>query len=267
MTIYTPYTYLIGWSHLNKWYYGVRTANKHLCLYESGCHPDEFWKTYFTSSPSVEDYLEIYGNPDVVQIRKTFKTRDEALIWESKVLKRLNVRENDTWLNKHDSCNKNFGGCPKGHKFGKGKICYHNPKTLEKRFFWPNDKIPNGFVKGDIPKTKEHLKKIAEKKKANGYTEQGLLNIQKSVEKRKARGDFDGNNNANARSITIEGITYGSRKEAMEKLNKSKSHMLYYLKHNRFPSNEAQCEYCGIVCTNGNYKRWHGENCRHHDKS
>ena len=38
----TPYTYLIGWSKLDKWYYG--------CRYGINCHPDDFWKTYFTSS-------------------------------------------------------------------------------------------------------------------------------------------------------------------------------------------------------------------------
>lgn len=35
MDIYTPYTYLIGWSKQNKFYYGRRTAKN--------CHPKEFW--------------------------------------------------------------------------------------------------------------------------------------------------------------------------------------------------------------------------------
>lgn len=42
MYIYTPYTYLIGWSKHNIWYYGKRTAKN--------CHPNDFWVTYFTSS-------------------------------------------------------------------------------------------------------------------------------------------------------------------------------------------------------------------------
>jgi hypothetical protein len=36
------YTYLIGWSKLDKWYYGVR--------YASNCNPDELWVKYKTSS-------------------------------------------------------------------------------------------------------------------------------------------------------------------------------------------------------------------------
>jgi hypothetical protein len=36
MNIYnTPYTYLIGWSNQNKYYYGVR--------YAKDCHPNDFW--------------------------------------------------------------------------------------------------------------------------------------------------------------------------------------------------------------------------------
>lgn len=42
------YTYLIGWSNHNKWYYGRRTAKN--------CHPNEFWKTYFTSSKYVKEF-------------------------------------------------------------------------------------------------------------------------------------------------------------------------------------------------------------------
>lgn len=267
MSIYIPYTYLIGWSKLNKWYYGVRTALRHKCLYESGAHPNDLWKTYFTSSPVVEQFIEENGDPDVIQIRKTFKTKDEALTWESKVLKRMMVKQNDKWLNKHDSCNKNFGGCPKGHKFGKGKKCYHNPVTFEKKFLWPNDEIPNGFIKGDLPKSKTHLEKIKKSKKQNGYSKQGLDNIRNSIRIRKQNGDFVGNNNANARPVIIEGVEYGSRKEAMEKLNRSKSHILYYIKHGQFPSSKTECENCGIICTNSNYTRWHGSNCRHQRKS
>ena len=47
----TPYTYLIGWSNLGKWYYGVQ--------YGKGVHPDNLWVTYFTSS-SVVKKLENY---------------------------------------------------------------------------------------------------------------------------------------------------------------------------------------------------------------
>ena len=89
--IYTPYCYLIGWTRHNKWYYGRRTRK--------GCHPSEFWKKYFTSSKHVEQFRAEYGEPDVIQIRKTFSNAKDCARWENKVLTRLNVRYNDRFLN------------------------------------------------------------------------------------------------------------------------------------------------------------------------
>ncbi len=92
MDIYVPYTYLIGWSNHNKWYYGVRYAKK--------CNPQDLWNTYFTSSNYVKDFREEYGEPDIIEIRKTFKNRDSAIIWEMKVIKRMNMTESNIWLNR-----------------------------------------------------------------------------------------------------------------------------------------------------------------------
>lgn len=103
MSIYMPYTYLIGWTDHNKWYYGVRYARKSKCLYDSGCHPDDLWVTYFTSSIYVHDARLTYGEPDVKAIRKTFSSQEDAIYWESRVLIRLGVKEDDRFLNKCDS--------------------------------------------------------------------------------------------------------------------------------------------------------------------
>tara|TARA_B110000503_G_C7042564_1_gene368835 strand:+ start:125 stop:748 length:624 start_codon:yes stop_codon:yes gene_type:complete len=87
----TPFTYLIGWSKLDKWYYGVKFAE--------GCHPDDLWVTYFTSSKVVPDMREKHGEPDIIQIRRTFTSVQSAINWETKVLKRIEVLYNDRWLN------------------------------------------------------------------------------------------------------------------------------------------------------------------------
>lgn len=89
-----PYTYLIGWTDLNKWYYGVR--------YARNCNPCDFWKTYFTSSKEVLKIRNIYGDPDVQRIHKTFETALDARIYEKKMLKRLKVTQNSKWLNRHN---------------------------------------------------------------------------------------------------------------------------------------------------------------------
>ena len=87
-----PYTYLIGWSTLDKWYYGVR--------YSKLSHPNELWKTYFTSSKHVKQFRELHGEPDILEIRRLFESKESAINWESGVLTKLNVIDNDKWLNK-----------------------------------------------------------------------------------------------------------------------------------------------------------------------
>lgn len=124
-----PYTYLIGWPDQNKWYYGVR--------YAKNCHPDEFWNSYKTSSNTVKDYVKNFGDPQVQIIRKTFTTAEKARLWESSVLKRLDVVHDEKWLNKTD--NKAIV-TPKGKdhpnygKFGKAHPSFgiKKPKTAER---------------------------------------------------------------------------------------------------------------------------------------
>ena len=91
----TPYTYLIGWQTQNKWYYGVRFAK--------GCHPNDLWNPYKTSSKHVKKMIEENGNPDIIQIRKIFKDQNAARVWESKVLKKMNVIKDNRFINKSDN--------------------------------------------------------------------------------------------------------------------------------------------------------------------
>jgi hypothetical protein len=93
MVIY--YTYIIGWSKHNRFYYGVR--------YSKNSNPKELWKTYFTSSKHVLQFRQIYGEPDIIDIRKTFDNVNKARLWENTVLRRLKVIEKDIWINKTDN--------------------------------------------------------------------------------------------------------------------------------------------------------------------
>ena len=87
----TPYTYLIGWSRHDLWYYGVRWAK--------GCSPDDLWRTYFTSSNRVAAKRVELGEPDVVEVRKVFETSQKARGWEEKVIKRMGAVRSPRWLN------------------------------------------------------------------------------------------------------------------------------------------------------------------------
>lgn len=106
-----PYTYLIGWKHLNKWYYGVR--------FSKNCNPNDLWKTYFTSSKHVKKFIKENGNPNVIQVRKIFNTPEQAQIFEHKVLKRLKVINNNKWLNLTASKSVNLEAALKGSKTSK----------------------------------------------------------------------------------------------------------------------------------------------------
>lgn len=90
-----PYTYLIGWSKLDIWYYGVK--------YAMNANPKGLWKTYFSSSQSVQDVRLIHGEPDVIQVRKTFTNAESAISWETKVLKRMNCAKRSNFLNRHNN--------------------------------------------------------------------------------------------------------------------------------------------------------------------
>lgn len=105
---YSPYCYLIGWKQQNKFYYGVRTAKKNKTLYESGCHPDDLWSLYFTSSKIVANFKKKYGEPDIIEVRRVFKTAAEAIKWETKVLQRMHAVKDKKWLNLKDIPAKTF---------------------------------------------------------------------------------------------------------------------------------------------------------------
>lgn len=100
MPIYQPYTYLIGWSVHNKWYYGVRFADYNE---KDTANPSELWVTYFTSSKHVQKFREENGDPDIIQVRKTFPNKESARLWEHKVLRRIKVTLREDFLNKSDA--------------------------------------------------------------------------------------------------------------------------------------------------------------------
>ena len=156
MIIYQPYTYLIGWSTHNKWYYGVR--------YAQNCSPNDLWKTYFTSSKHVKNFREKYGEPDVIEVRKVFESKTSAILWEEKVLQKLKVRNDEKWINKND-CSAPpvmFGEEHPLYKIG------HSEETKQKI-----SEKNKGKLKGR-KKSEEHKRKISEARKKNWETNDEL---------------------------------------------------------------------------------------------
>jgi len=232
MYIYTPYTYLIGWSKLNKWYYGVRFAKKSACLYETGCHPDDFWKTYFTSSKAVESFKEDNGEPDIVEIRKQFKTANEARDWEMRVLLKLDVKNNDDWLNKRPFT-----------------------PSCEPGWAWSEESKGNSRK----PKSKDHARNISRGRTGITFSNSHIENIriattgvkQRDVTKRKRSETMSklkwwNDGSTNVRSVTPPDTQWQSGRCGKYTQRATK-----------------ECPHCGKIGKGGAMSMWHFDNCKY----
>ena len=215
------FTYLFGWSKTQKYYYGVR--------YKEGCGPETLGVTYFSSSRYVKEYIKEHGIPDIIEVRKTFDTKEAAKEWETKVLIRLNAGGNPKWLNRGN--NGSFRNCVmdentkkaisranKGRKNGKS---YTN--GVRNIFLKEGHSVPDGFTPGYTPsqtqlernKTRRQLtdqeKKLASerkskslkgKKKPDGFAEK-VSKAHKGKPKEWAKGE----NNVSKRPEVREKIS------------------------------------------------------------
>jgi hypothetical protein len=90
-----PYTYLIKHRPTGKVYYGFRCANK------TEPHED-LWKQYFTSSAKIQQLIEETGVDSFdIEIRRVFESKEQAVLWETKVLRRCKVLNDDRWINQN----------------------------------------------------------------------------------------------------------------------------------------------------------------------
>ena len=146
---YTPYCYLIGWKEHNIFYYGVK--------YGKDANPDDLWLKYKTSSDYVRQFTEEHGEPDIIQVRKTFKSGKEALKWESLVLSRIKAVSRDDFLNR---CNISLNAA--------------QPKSIETRLLL--SKAHTGKILSEA-----HKRKIA--KSCEGYGSKSITLHSKALNK------------------------------------------------------------------------------------
>ncbi len=155
---YQPYTYLIGWTVQHKFYYGVR--------YAKNCSPKDLWSKYFTSSKEVAAMKTAHGDPDIIQIRKVFLTKEHARLWENKVLRRLKVVSREDFLNKSDA----------------------PAPPINNRVMSEITKTKIGTVHKGKPKSEEHKQKIREARAKQVNTRKGQRATEETKQKiREAR--------------------------------------------------------------------------------
>ena len=210
-----PYTYLIRWTKLNISYYGVR--------YAQDCNPSDLWNPYKTSSKHVAKFIAEHGEPDVVQVRKTFIEVSVAQNWEHRVLKRMKVISSDKWLNRNDRLappilqgeshpNKRPENRAKISASHKEKGENHHNKLQHNR-----DKIRNSILAfGDNHPMKDPIRS-------------GENHAMKRPENRaKAVINNTGSNNP----------MFGKKQK------------------------QITCKHCGTVAGTNTHARWHGDNCK-----
>jgi hypothetical protein len=238
--IYQPYTYLIGWSDHNVYYYGVR--------YAKSCNPTELWSTYFTSSKYVKEFAAVNGAPDIIEIRKIFTNADKARLWEHKVLKRLKVNTNRRFLNQSDNVSISSEAALRGAKKKKSAetrrkmSIYQSSKKLSKetRLRISSTKTGVPFTQDQIKYRKQVMNKPEVRNKLSeiGKTKVGAKNnffgkVHSDSSKRAISESKMGMKAPNAKSVIIDGIEYESIKKASLETGISK-HLIRKMMKNEY---------------------------------
>lgn len=209
----TPYTYLIGWSELDMWYYGVR--------YSKYCHPTDLWVKYFTSSKYVKLFRELHGEPDIIQIRKTFKIPEKACLWEDRVMIKMKLVGSNRWLNRNNS----------SYLYVNSKLIEKAAATRRKRVY--KKQVP--WNKGLRKETNERLMLVSEKTKGREFSENHRNNM------RKKKNDSS--------KIGI----YHRTEEIKEKIRQSVLAVP--------PHQKLKCKYCGKMKNEGKFHLKHESGC------
>jgi hypothetical protein len=228
-----PYTYLIKHRPTGKVYYGFRCANK------TEPHED-LWKQYFTSSSKIQQLIEETGVDSFdIEIRQVFESKEQAVLWETKVLRRCKVLEDDRWIN------QNIAGYIVPTEESRKKISdYHKDK----------------------PKSDEHKQKLSASQKGKPKNSQ----VYKSLEYRELMSKLKSGKGNGRFGLEVS-------EETRQKISEAKKGK--QTAHNKgLPMSEEQkailretkernkvvltCEVCSKTMRASHFKMYgHGENC------
>lgn len=254
---YIPYTYLLGWSSENKWYYGSEYGEK-----SKIANPSNLWKSYFTSSKTVKKFTENFGDPDIILIRKTFSTKISCILWEGKVLRRLNKKDpfgkNSKWLNR--TTNRGFLHTEEEHE--KRKETYRKKYGVDTPLL--SEAVSNKYKKTCLDRygvnNPMQNKKVKEKIKENNLIKYGVDHWTKTETWKKENSGRVMTEETKVKTKQTSMLRYGVENYNQLPELKSKKKKLAEEWNKNMP--RLICKHCRKAASKGNFVRWHGDNCR-----
>lgn len=224
---YQPFVYLVREIASDKFYVGSRTAKN--------CLLSDLGSKYFTSSKRVYPlWKECPDSIEVIEIQPCASNHD-ALILEDLIIDKVALMSPD-FLNI----------CRGGYQWNaSGTTHEHSEETKEKI-----RKALTGNRHSEETKAK-----LSEARKGRAPWNKGLTGAQSHTEESRK-----------TMSVTRKGRVYSDERNA--KIGDAHRGIPKSEEHNR-KNSEAQkrrekitCEHCGKMFDVGNFRRWHGDNCR-----
>jgi len=235
MKPHVGYTYLIRFKLTGQVYYGSRCAK--------GCHPDDLWVTYFTSSKLVHRLIDEHGKDSFdFEVRATFpESPKDAQEWERKVLRRINANRRQDFLNKHNGCFPALAGW-KNPFFGKK----HSEETKMKMRSVKRMKTTRRKM------SSEQREKIGQYRRGKSYEQLYGEERASSIREKLARCGDSNPMFGRPRTEMAGDLNPSKRDEVREKIRLAKIANDYERFH---------CEVCNLDFDRANFSKSHGMKC------
>lgn len=245
-----PYVYLIEHIESGRLYYGVRYGNKTTPY-------ADLWRKYFTSSKTIKKLVREHG-PDKFRatVRQVFDNKDDAIEWETLILKGMNVLYNDLWMN--ENVCRATAATPeirrKISEFHKDK-----PKSLDHRK--KISEANTGKIKGPI--SDEHKQKLSDIFSGEGNP---MFGVVRPDEWRKNHSEkMKGRPNLRLKGVprTEEQKRHQSEVMKRRKVDPEVAKRIgKTLKSMNLKRERLDCEHCGKNIPVNIYARYHGNKCK-----
>lgn len=227
----TPYFYVLKEVSTDMLYAGVK--------FSKNCNPSDLLVTYFTSSKIVRAMLAADPSCFVVNRVRTFSSKEDAINYEKRFLKKVKADKSSRWYNQ--SISGAVSPDLLRHIYNK-KYNVDNPKQLQS----VKDKATRTCMKKFNAPSRFEAEDFEEQRKQTMLDRYGVEYTTQSPQLlEKVKQSY----------VNKYGVDNPSKIDKNRKL-----HSRLMKEKNKLTKT---CPYCGKQINIGNYARWHGDNCRH----